>query len=74
MKQVDRFLLVISLLACKRFRAFNKLHVHRHFHLQHIHPVAVFGELAHALGDDLRFFLRVVQSFFVRPVVITHEL
>ena len=73
MKVIDGFLLGVSLLSAKRFRAFHKFHVDRHFHLEHIHAVPVFRKLAHALGDDVRLPFRIVQALFVRAFLIADE-
>ncbi len=70
MKQIDRFRLRISLLPAKRLRAFDELHIHRHFHFQYIDAVAVFAELTHAFGNDLRFLLCVFQSLLIRALLI----
>src|SRR6185503_10373397 len=74
MEQVDGFFLAVSLLSTKRFGALNKLHVDGNFDLQHVHSVAVLGELAHALGDDQGLFLCVFKALFVGAILIANEL
>src|ERR1700733_7195980 len=74
MEQVDRLFLRISLLPAKALHALNEFHVDRHFHFQHIDPIAIFAELPHAFGDDLRLLLRIVQPFLVGALVISDKL
>ena len=73
-EQVDGFLLGVGLLSAEGLRAFDELHVHRHFDLQHVDAVAVFAELAHALGDDLRLLLGVLEALFVGAFFVADEL
>ena len=73
-EQLDRFFLGVGFLSAKALRAFDELHVHRHFDLEHVDAVAVFAELAHALGDDMRFLLGVVETLLVRAFFVADEL
>src|ERR1700683_3925911 len=73
-EQVNGLLLAISFLPAKTLHALDELHLTRHFHLQHVDPVPILAELPHAFSDDLRLFLRVVQSLLVRPLVISYKL
>ena len=67
---IQRFRLGEDLGALEGLCAFHILQVHRDFHLQHIHAVAVLGELTHGVGDDLglqggEFGALVFQAFLV---------
>ena len=53
---------------------FDELHVDGHFDFQHVDAVAVFAEFAHALGDDVRFLLGVLEPFLVRAFFVADEL
>ena len=64
----------VGLLSAERLGAFDELHVHRHFDLQHVDAVAVFAELAHALGDDLRLLLGVLEALLVGAFFVADEL
>ena len=61
-------------MSAERFSTLDEFHVDRHFHLQHIYAIAIFAKLAHALSDDVRFFLGVFQTFFIRTFVVADEL
>ena len=55
-------------------RAFDKFHVHRDFNFQHVDAVAIFAELAHALGHDLRLFLGVFETLLVCSFFVANKL
>ena len=73
MELINRFLLCVSLLSAETLYALNKLHIHRNFHLQHVYAIPILAELAHALGHNLRLFLRVFQTLFIRAFFVTNK-
>ena len=72
--KVRGFFLAVGFLSGIGLRTLDKLHVHGHFNLQHIDAVTIFREFAHALDYDVRFFLGVVETFFVRAFFVSDKL
>src|ERR1700730_9393267 len=70
---VDRFFLAVGLLPAETLHALDELHIYGHFDLQHVDAVAVFAELAHALGNDVRLFPGVFQSLLVRALFVADK-
>src|SRR5208282_1575127 len=73
-EQVCGFFLAVRFLSGIGLGAFDELHVHRHFNLQHVDAVPILAELAHTLGDDLRLFLGVLEAFLVRAFFVADKL
>src|SRR5581483_5190973 len=55
----------VSLLALESPCSRNKLHLDRHFDLQHIHAVTLLAELLHRSRHNIRFALCILQTFLV---------
>src|SRR5450755_1542707 len=72
-KQVNRLLLAVGRLAAEGLCACNELHVNRHFDLENVHAVAVFGEFFHAPGYDQGLLLGVLKALFVGALFIADE-
>ena len=70
---IERFLLAVGLGALERSGALDELQVHRDLDLQHIHAVAVFGELLHRLGHNFGLQLRVLGALLVQALFVADE-
>src|SRR3984885_11966597 len=73
-EEVNRFLLRICFLPSEALYPFDKFHIHGNFDLQYVHAIAVFAEFPHALADNLRFLLGVLQTLFVSTFLVSDKL
>ena len=55
-------------------RPIHELHVDRNLDFQNIDPIALLAELFHAIKDDLRLLLCVIQALLVCTFLISNKL
>ena len=71
---VQRLFARVCFLSFVYAAAFYEVRIDRNFDFQNVHSVLGLGVLLHALGNDLRFLLGVLQTFFVAALgIVTDE-
>jgi hypothetical protein len=60
--------------ASKGARALDKLDIHRHFDLEHIHTIAWLRELLHVARYIFRLLLGKLDALFVEIVIVGQRL
>src|SRR2546427_33579 len=73
-EQVHGFFLGVGLLTGVGLGTLDELHIDGHFDFHYINAVTVFGELPHALDDDLRLLFGKVEAFLIYTFFIADEL